>query len=48
MGKLSNRIQFKNEAGTTKIYRLIWLFEGDFLEVIGVINAYRIRKKKKI
>ena len=29
----------------TKIYRLIWLFEGEMLEVIGIINAYRRRKK---
>lgn len=28
-----------------KVYRLIWLFEGEMLEVIGVINAYRRRKK---
>lgn len=30
-----------------KIYRIIWLFEGDRLEVLGVINAYRRSKKKK-
>lgn len=28
-----------------KIYRIIWLFEGEFLEVLGVINAYRRKKK---
>ena len=30
-----------------RIYRLIWLIEGEYLEVIGVINAYRRRKKVK-
>jgi hypothetical protein len=30
-----------------KVYRLIWLFEGEKLEVIGVINAYRRRRKEK-
>lgn len=29
-----------------KTFRLIWLFEGDRLEIIGVINAYRIKRKK--
>ncbi len=24
-----------------KIYRIIWLFEGENLEVLGVVNAYR-------
>ena len=31
----------------TKIYRIIWLFEGENLEVLGVINAYRRTKKKR-
>ena len=31
---------------TGKIYRIIWLFEGDRMEVLGVINAYRRSKKK--
>ena len=30
-----------------KTYRLIWLFEGEKLEVLGVINAYRRGKRKK-
>ena len=30
-----------------KTYRLIWLFEGKNLEVLGVINAYRRSKKKE-
>ena len=30
-----------------KVYRLIWLFEGEKLEILGVVNAYR-RKKVKI
>jgi hypothetical protein len=29
-----------------KYYRLIWLFEGDYLEILGVINAFRVKKKK--
>ncbi|MDZ4678418.1 MAG: hypothetical protein SGI74_13025 [Oligoflexia bacterium] len=29
-----------------KVYRIIWLFEGEFLEVLGVINAYRRKKKR--
>ena len=41
-------IQLRIELYAIKTYRLIWLFEGDFLEIIGVINAFRIRKKKKI
>jgi hypothetical protein len=28
-----------------KVYRIIWLFEGKALEVLGVINAYRRKKK---
>ena len=32
--------------GKEKIYRLIWLFEGESLEVLGVINAYRKNKGK--
>jgi len=31
----------------SKIYRLIWLFEGDQLEVLGVVNAYRRKKLQK-
>lgn len=30
-----------------KPYRLIWLFEGEKLEVLGVINAYHREKRKK-
>ncbi|MCC7460629.1 MAG: hypothetical protein IT286_04925 [Proteobacteria bacterium] len=30
-----------------KIYRLIWLFEGKNLEVLGVIHAYRRKKRRK-
>ena len=30
-----------------KIYRIIWLFEGESLEVLGVINAYRRLNKKE-
>ena len=28
-----------------KTYRLIWLFEGEKLEILGVVNAYRRTKK---
>ena len=40
-------IQLKNEEAKIKYYRLIWLFEGDHLEIIGVINAFRVKKAKK-
>lgn len=30
-----------------KVYRIIWLFEGVNLEVLGVINAYRREKKRR-
>ncbi len=30
-----------------KVYRIIWLFEGDQLEILGVINAYRRKMKKE-
>ena len=30
-----------------KPYRIIWLFEGEKLEILGVINAYRKNKGKK-
>lgn len=30
-----------------KVYRLIWLFEGEKLEILGVVNAYRRLAKKK-
>ena len=34
------------EMSGAKTYRLIWLFEGSRLEVLGVINAYRRKKRK--
>lgn len=34
-----------NLGDSSKTFRVIWLFEGEFLEVLGVINAYRRRKK---
>lgn len=40
-------IQIQNEERKAKAYRLIWLFEGEYLEIIGVINAFRISKIKK-
>jgi hypothetical protein len=30
-----------------KIFRLIWLFEGDAIDVLGVVNAYRRKNSKK-
>lgn len=30
-----------------KNYRIIWLFEGERLEILGVINAYRRSKTKE-
>lgn len=34
-------------ADKLKIFRLVWLHEGEHLEIIGVINAYRVNKLKK-
>ena len=39
-------IQLRN-AEKNRTYRLVWLFEGDLLEIVGVINAFRARRKKK-
>ena len=33
-------------ANSRKTYRLIWLFEGEEMEILGVINAYRRRKRR--
>ncbi|HXH76004.1 MAG TPA: hypothetical protein VNJ08_13620 [Bacteriovoracaceae bacterium] len=30
-----------------KIYRIIWLFEGKKMEILGVVNAYRKKGSKK-
>lgn len=30
-----------------KTYRIIWLFEGDKMEILGVVNAYRKKRNKK-
>lgn len=30
-----------------KTYRLIWLFDGENLEILGIVNAYRRRKSQK-
>lgn len=29
------------------IYRLIWIFEGDAIDVLGIVNAYRRKTLKK-
>ncbi len=34
-----------DEAG--KAYRIIWLFEGERMEILGVVNAYRRKRSKK-
>lgn len=39
-------IQLKG-AEKSRTYRLVWIFEGDFLEIVGVINAFRTKRKKK-
>ena len=31
-----------------KTYRIIWLFEGDKMEIIGVVNSYRKKKRSKL
>lgn len=28
-----------------KVYRIIWLFEGKNLEILGVVNSYRRKQK---
>jgi hypothetical protein len=30
-----------------RIYRVIWIFEGDAIDVLGVVNAYRRKGAKK-
>ena len=30
-----------------RIYRIIWIFEGDAIDVLGVVNAYRRKTKVK-
>jgi hypothetical protein len=30
-----------------KVYRIIWLFEGEKMEILGVVNAYRRKRSKK-
>ena len=32
---------------TSKVYRLVWLFEGKFLEILGVVNTYRRKVGRK-
>jgi hypothetical protein len=33
---------------TGKIYRLIWIFEGKYLQILGVVNAYRRKSSLRI
>jgi hypothetical protein len=30
-----------------KFYRIIWIFEGEVFQVLGVVNAYRRKTRKK-
>jgi hypothetical protein len=30
-----------------KMYRIIWLFEGEKMEILGVVNAYRRKRSKQ-
>ncbi len=34
------------EETSKKIYRLVWFFENDRLEILGVVNAYRRHTRK--
>jgi len=40
-------VEISVENKKNKLYRIVWLFEGNFLEIIGIINAYRVKKKRK-
>jgi hypothetical protein len=31
----------------TKIYRIIWIFEGRKMEILGVVNAYRRKRSSR-
>jgi hypothetical protein len=35
------------ELESNKVYRIIWLFEGAKMEILGVVNAYRRKRSKK-
>jgi hypothetical protein len=35
------------ELDSNKVYRIIWLFEGSKMEILGVVNAYRRKRSKK-
>ncbi len=30
-----------------RVYRIVWIFEGDLFEIIGVVNTYRRKSRKK-
>ncbi len=40
-------IELSSFFGKPKIYRLVWLIEGECLDIIGVINAYRTNSRRK-
>lgn len=35
-----------DDSGKKRTFRLIWLIEGNEMEILGVINAYRRKNKK--
>ncbi len=37
----------ENRQGAKRTYRVIWLLEGDIFDVLGVVNAYRRKSRKK-
>ena len=37
----------ENRQGAKRTYRVIWLLEGDIFAVLGVVNAYRRKSRKK-
>lgn len=39
-------IEVSSLLGRTKRYRLIWLIEGSSFDTIGVVNAFRINRRR--
>ncbi len=40
-------IDVSSLLGRTKVYRLIWFIEGTSFDTIGVVNAFRINRKRR-
>jgi hypothetical protein len=36
----------ETDGGLKRTFRVIWIFEGDVFEILGVVNAYRRKSKK--